>query len=246
MENSKSQVLSERLHDLITEVANSIRPKVDEVRTGRVMGAANSEMQIAGTMVQAVIAMGLVMPDLLPYDLIAGCGTGEPRGWFPDDLSGDFSLTGKEMLSFPKADLPELATRYVDAMETERTNRWCKCEWIIHPEDVDKPQGERRISRGAPALDCAVHTKIGFILGFFEWMFNPDTILGAPTVTTVDNAEHRTPREWLKDEPRSIVDNDGWTFSEWEAQAPITYRDFMRRMSLCTTAPVRKPDASGN
>jgi len=115
-------------------------------------------------------------------------------------VDGVFHMAKDQMLG--------LVEEYVAKMETERTNEWCKCEWIIHPEDVeldtencaechhpnlvhmsgfdpyctkqdhqmcdcagwvDPPK--RRMRRGTLHDQCPVHTKEGFILGFFEWVF---------------------------------------------------------------------------
>jgi hypothetical protein len=115
--------------------------------------------------------------------------------------------------------LSEKVSEYVAEMETQRTNDWCKCEWLIHPDDseidiyncarchhpralhteivgmegcsktisianglgvedydeclcvawVDPPK--RRMRRGEPNPECPVHTKEGFLIGLFEWMF---------------------------------------------------------------------------
>lgn len=77
-------------------------------------------------------------------------------------------------LSLPKHEIPSKVAEYVSAMETQRTNEWCKCQWIVHPDDVDLPahgERKRRMRRGDTHPQCAVHTKEGFILGFFEWYF---------------------------------------------------------------------------
>lgn len=122
---------------------------------------------------------------------------------------------------------PELVTRvweYVREMETQQTNKWCMCEWIVHPEDVKVPEGVcrlcgqqrdyithkdtsvnigptldamydkhvtgpnqhpfagRRQRRGEAHIECPVHTKEGFLLGFFKWLIertpppNPETL----------------------------------------------------------------------
>lgn len=114
----------------------------------------------------------------------------------------------------------EWAAQYVSEMETQRTNDWCKCEWLVHPEDVELdvhncgnchhprslhmsgtdsyctkilnahedespiPQKSftedclcdawvdpprRRLRRGDTNLQCPIHTKEGFLLGFFLW-----------------------------------------------------------------------------
>lgn len=123
---------------------------------------------------------------------------------------------GWEYLGVPKARVPELAADYVALIETERTDRLCKCEWRIHPEDVeldtencrschhphllhnelgpfeaenhewectagpDRDQcactrwvdpPRRRKARVDTHPQCPVHTKEGFVMGFFDWLF---------------------------------------------------------------------------
>lgn len=74
-----------------------------------------------------------------------------------------------EFVSLPKRELPQLAERYVKMLETQRTDDLCECEWIIHPDDTDKPKGKRRRIRGATSFECQIHTKEGFALGFVRW-----------------------------------------------------------------------------
>lgn len=112
----------------------------------------------------------------------------------------------------PKSELVTKVWDYVRQMETQQTNKWCSCEWIVHPEDVDIPEGVcrtcgcdkghrwhldlttmggppegqhqfagRRQRRGDTNAACAVHTKEGFILGFFEWLTT-----GAITPTKIE------------------------------------------------------------
>ena len=102
-----------------------------------------------------------------------------------------------EYISLPALDIPKLAMDYIGAMEVQRTDDWCRCEWIIHPDDTHVPdhrcrgckatrsdkrhdeesfqfehsfQGRRK-RRGEQANDCPVHTKEGFLIYFFEWVF---------------------------------------------------------------------------
>jgi hypothetical protein len=73
--------------------------------------------------------------------------------------------------SIPISGLPDLVAAYVKIIESgETATSGCKCQWIIHPDDVDKPEGKRRIRQGEATLDCPVHTKEGFLLGFYAWM----------------------------------------------------------------------------
>lgn len=101
-------------------------------------------------------------------------------------------------LALPHRDIPALVVEYVAAMETQETNDWCRCEWIIHPDDVkvadnacrecgherthdihnadrephyDHAFRGKRMRRGDQAPDCPVHTKEGFLMYFFEWVF---------------------------------------------------------------------------
>lgn len=96
----------------------------------------------------------------------------------------------------PLARMPELVTKYVGALETEESDNWCRCEWIIHPDDVkvkygtcrecshprehaihaserephyDHPYRGVRRRRSDTAPDCPVHTKEGLILYFLQW-----------------------------------------------------------------------------
>lgn len=85
----------------------------------------------------------------------------------------DYDWVG-QWLSVPVKELPQMVGAYVQMIETERTNRLCKCEWIVHPDDVGKPVGSRRVHRGAQATDCPVHTKIGFLLYFFVHYFKTE------------------------------------------------------------------------
>jgi hypothetical protein len=84
--------------------------------------------------------------------------------------SEEISESVVEYLAIPMKDLLGLITEYVMAIEVEQTNKYCKCEWIIHPDDVDKAEGQRRVRRGDVSLLCPVHTKEGFLHGFFVWV----------------------------------------------------------------------------
>ncbi len=79
-----------------------------------------------------------------------------------------------KFLSLPIDELPFMAQAYINMVETERTNRLCRCEWIIHPDDVGKAEGTRRVHKGAEAPNCPVHTKLGFLLYFFDHYFRSE------------------------------------------------------------------------
>jgi len=91
--------------------------------------------------------------------------------------------------------VPALVSEWISLIETETTERMCKCKWSIHPDDVNVSEGCCRICandrddhEGPNAADhdhefkgrrkmrdqiehpeCPVHSKSGLILGFLEW-----------------------------------------------------------------------------
>jgi len=83
-------------------------------------------------------------------------------------------------LSVSAAELPFMVQAYINMIETERTNRLCKCEWIVHPDDVNKPEGTRRVHKGAESPYCPVHTKLGFLLYFFDHYFHSKCAICPP------------------------------------------------------------------
>ncbi len=129
-------------------------------------------------------------PTLKPYvahdSLVIPPSSGEV-----DQIIADGNKDYKYM-SIPLSDVPELATIYVQAMETEESEKWCRCEWIIHPDDAEIKRGNCRecnqpkkallhfgnahqfkgvrMRRGDQDLTCPVHTKEGFLIYFFEWI----------------------------------------------------------------------------
>lgn len=98
------------------------------------------------------------------------------------NVTGDLNIFGlPEAGGYVYVDilsLPDRVAEYVRLIELEETNRICKCEWIVHPDDVDKPEGGRRIRKGEPHLACPVHTKEGFLIGFFRWLL----VTGKPAI----------------------------------------------------------------
>lgn len=103
-------------------------------------------------------------------------------------------------IPFTLEQVPALAKAYSAAIEVEKTNDWCRCKWIIHPDDTavarnrcrecgEKPTDEihqgldilggcghrfrgARMRKGDQAWDCPVHTKEGFIIYFFQWVID--------------------------------------------------------------------------
>ncbi len=137
-------------------------------------------------------------PTLKPYvandSLIIPPSSGEV-----DQIIADGNKDYKYM-SIPLSDVPELATIYVQAMETEESEKWCRCEWLIHPDDTETKRGNCRecnqpkkaivhsglpediefsnahpfkgvrMRRGEQDMTCPVHTREGFLIYFFEWI----------------------------------------------------------------------------
>lgn len=163
-----------------------------------------------------------------------------------------------EYLSLPKVDIPKLVAEYTSKLEVEPSSDWCKCEWLIHPDDVDieegycrdcnhkkgthDPEGPclngacecrtfkgRRKRPGTPSNGCPIHSKEGRVLAFFEWVFKEENV-------KLESMK-KTPLAWLFDVAYQrflIRDNDGWTSAEWEKQEEITRDEFERRLARCT------------
>lgn len=116
------------------------------------------------------------------------------------------SLTGAtfDWLCLPRDQLPALAEEYIHMLDTAETKEVCACEWVVHPDDVDKPEGKRRIrASGLPSIDCWVHTAEGKILGFFTWLFK---------VRTLPTQEHDQQQE----EVNLITSTTALTFEEFK------------------------------
>lgn len=47
-------------------------------------------------------------------------------------------------ISLPQNDILPLVTKYIGAMETEESDKWCRCEWITHPDDQEITTGNCR------------------------------------------------------------------------------------------------------
>lgn len=118
-------------------------------------------------------------------------------------------------LAIMKADIPHLAEKYIDYIETSVTQEVCKCDWVAHPDDVgiramhcrecthprekhtdigdgvvkcasaikidDAIDGTRececsqyvprRVRKADENPFCPVHTSVGRVMGFFEYVF---------------------------------------------------------------------------
>lgn len=76
-----------------------------------------------------------------------------------------------ESFAIARSELEGLASRYTDFIKLSPTDVVCLCEWLVHPDDVDLPVGKRRVKRSKEHPRCKQHTSIGFLLGFFEFVF---------------------------------------------------------------------------
>jgi hypothetical protein len=115
------------------------------------------------------------------------------------------SENGTEFFAVPKDQLPDLAKRYIQWIEMSPTKETCKCEWAVHPDDAGVDVTlcrfcgltEDEHSQAATGSDvvvcdefraatrrlrmkeehplCPVHTKVGRLTGFFEWVFLVDS-----------------------------------------------------------------------
>lgn len=96
----------------------------------------------------------------------------------------------------PPEEMKDKVKAYVKFIETQPTTETCGCVWTTHPDDTEVKPGDCRVC-GVPMTEhletlepgnenhkfagrrtrlidenpeCPVHTKEGFLLGFFEWV----------------------------------------------------------------------------
>lgn len=82
-----------------------------------------------------------------------------------------FGRRGRSFVEMDEAELLESVGRYVKHIEISKTTDTCKCITEIHPDDANIEKGKARRMRVIEmALDCPVHTREGFLLGYFEFM----------------------------------------------------------------------------
>lgn len=82
-----------------------------------------------------------------------------------------FGRQRKQFVEMTDAELLESIGRYVTHIEVSPSRQTCKC--IV--ERIPKPEGApdtmpQLIRPVEIALDCPVHTKEGFLLGYFQYM----------------------------------------------------------------------------
>ncbi len=77
----------------------------------------------------------------------------------------------KEWISIPVDELEALVRKWVDHVETAPTDDVCLCEWLFHPDDAHLPKTKQRRKKAVEHPRCPVHTKLGYLLGFFVFTF---------------------------------------------------------------------------
>lgn len=113
----------------------------------------------------------------------------------------DHDVSVPEYLAVVKRDIPRWAQEYVDHVDTATTEEICKCTWDCHPDDLkirplhcrdcEHPRDKhddsgcndndgncicvhyspRRVKLGDHNPACPVHSPVGRIMGFFEYIF---------------------------------------------------------------------------
>jgi hypothetical protein len=86
---------------------------------------------------------------------------------------------------FRANDLFSKIGEYVTHIETGVTREVCRCEW----SEVDRSGHFQKI---AESLECPVHTKEGFLLGFFRWAFPDAQITGVIEERDMSHAKDHT------------------------------------------------------
>lgn len=152
------------------------------------ISAADHQTEPIGVPAGVSVGAGLLTRDLLD--------SATERLLALPDTSGMFTGVFRqgpdmEWIGVPKHVMPELIQEYVKRVETDPTEERCKCEW----QEVDTPKGKRKVKLNDHP-DCSVHSKEGFIKGFFDWLF--ETHNGTNIGLTVEPSG-----------PDSYFDNDG-------------------------------------
>ena len=82
-----------------------------------------------------------------------------------------FSRRNKQFEELNNDELMQSVGNYVRYIEVERTSKTCKCETEVHQDDINLPAGKpRRLRVIEMNLTCPVHTREGFLLGYFDFM----------------------------------------------------------------------------
>jgi hypothetical protein len=86
-----------------------------------------------------------------------------------------------QWLSIPVVRLEEMVRKWVDYVETAPTSQVCLCEWLIHPDDTELPAPKQRKKKAVEHPRCPVHTKMGYLLGFFVFSFQEESTDADPS-----------------------------------------------------------------
>lgn len=84
--------------------------------------------------------------------------------------SSSFNGGNRITVSLSDNRLREMLIRYIRALQTSATREHCTCEWVMHPDDTDKPAEKQRLRILEENQFCPVHTFEGRMVGFFDWM----------------------------------------------------------------------------
>lgn len=89
-------------------------------------------------------------------------------------------------LGLPRKQMPKLALEYVDTLSKATTDQLCTCSW-----SETEIRGKMQLKRVDEDLMCPQHSRVGFLLGFFEWAFrNEDDTLSKWRVISGEDDEH--------------------------------------------------------
>lgn len=84
---------------------------------------------------------------------------------------GIFGRQRKQFVEMTEAELLDSVGRYARYIEVGKTSETCKCIVERVPKPPGAPESMPQLLRPVEiALDCPVHTKEGFLLGYFDFM----------------------------------------------------------------------------
>lgn len=104
----------------------------------------------------------------MPNGVSVGAGMAERTGMDPSAMerNGAFEAAPeREWISIPSKHLDRMITAYVARVETDPTEERCRCPW----DEVYAKHGTRKVRRNDHP-NCSIHSKEGFIKGFFEYL----------------------------------------------------------------------------
>lgn len=83
---------------------------------------------------------------------------------------------GMDYLALPRDQVYSLVHKYFNELEASKTTEFCICAWAGHPDDAHLPVGhpKRRLRKVDEHDYCPMHTHIGRVIGFFDWLFKQD------------------------------------------------------------------------